>query len=137
MSSNDKIEVIKLENESHDLPDENANKSQQYMPSNIARQRTQKHVAGMFQLPNNNTIYNFPSDNFDWNSSVQISDSNRAKQTQDEILNTDHGQYNKSNMSISQASEGTQSNLTRGKALSQHFILIKVTMLEHHVQLSF
>ena len=65
MSSNDKIEVIKLENESHDLPDGNANKSQQYMPSNIARQRTQKHVPGMFQLPNNNTIYNFPSDNID------------------------------------------------------------------------
>ena len=64
MSSNDKIEVIKLENESHDLPDGNANKSQQYMPSNIARQRTQTHVPGMFQLPNN-TIYNFPSDNFD------------------------------------------------------------------------
>ena len=58
MSSNDKIEVIKLENESHDLPDGNANKSQQYMPSNIAQQRTQKHVTGMFQLPNNNTIYN-------------------------------------------------------------------------------
>ena len=40
-------------------------------------------------------------------------------------------------MSISQASEGTWSNFSRGKALSQHFILIKVTMLEHHVQLSF
>ena len=136
MSSNDKIEVIKLENESHDLPDGNANKSQQYMPSNIAQQRTQTHVPGMFQLPNN-TIYNFPSDNFDWNSSVQISDSNRAKQTRDEILNTDHGQYNKSNMSISQASEGSRSDFSRGKALSQHFILIKITTLEHHVQLSY